>query len=117
MRKNFHQRNPPIRIMTKPKIRLMLNPLADGASVSAISGVPVDSGAMDGLGEGVIGMGLGVCVGAVVAVAGGVTRRRNFCSGRITDVEFSPFQVIRSESETSYSPAIQKSVSPLWTIW
>ena len=117
MRKNFHQRNPPIRIMAKPKMRLRLNPLADAVSVSAISGVPVDSGVMDGLGEGVIGMGLGVCVGAVVAVAGGVTSRRSFCPGRITDAEFSPFQVMRSASETLYSPAIQKSVSPLWTIW
>ena len=80
--------------MIKPKIRPRLSPRGDEVSVSATSGVPVGRGVMDGLGEGVIGMGLGVCVCAAVAVAGGVTRRSNFCSGRMTDVASSPFQAI-----------------------
>ena len=50
---------------------------------------------MDG-GEGVVVGGLGVSV----AVAGGVTRSSNFCSGRMTEVLFSPFQAIRSASGT-----------------
>ena len=114
MRENLHQSNPPIITVVRPKIRLRPNPDRDGDSVAVTVGVPVGGGGgMDGLGEGVIVGGLGVSVG----VAGGVTRRSNFCSGRITEVLPSPFQAIRSESGTSYRLAIQKSVSPLWTVW
>ena len=84
-------------------------------SVAVTGGVPIGGDVvMDGLGEGVLGIGLGVWV--AVAVGGGVTRRSNFCSGRMTEVAFSPFQVIRSASGTSYRPAIHESVSPLWTV-
>ena len=102
--------------MARPAIRLRLIPLDDAERVSATSGVPVDVGVMNGLGEGVKGVGVRVGVSKAVAVAGGVTSRRSFCPGRITDVALSPFQVIRLLNETSYSPAIQKSVSPLWTV-
>ena len=114
MRPNIHHRNPPIRIMARPAIRLGLNPRGD--SVLPTIGVPVDVGVTDGLGEGVNGVGVRVAVSKVVAVVGGVKRRRSFCPGRMTDAASSPFQVIRFDSETSYSPAIQKSVSPLWTV-
>ena len=70
---------------------------------------------MEGEGEGVTAIGVGVCV--PVGVAGGVTRRSNFCSGRMTEVLLSPFQAIRSASGISYRPAIHESVSPLWTVW
>ena len=63
------------------------------------SGVSVDSG--DGvivdIGDGVIVIELGVSV----AVAGGVTRRTNFCPGKMTEELFSPFQAIKSASGTS----------------
>ena len=77
------------------------------------TGVPVSEGVMDGRGEGVdIAVGLGVSVG----VAGGATSRSNFCSGRITEVASSPFQLIKSEREIPYSLAIHESVSPLRTV-
>ena len=96
MRENFHQSNPPIRIIVTPKIRL--SPDLRGDSVAVTSGVPVgDSGLMDGAREGVTVMGLGVNV----AVAGGVTRRTNFCPGKMTEVLFNPFQAIKSASGTS----------------
>jgi len=85
--------------MITTNIRLKPNPLGDGDRVSVTSGVPVGDGVMDGLGEGEIAIGLGVCV--AVAVAGGVTSRSNFCSGRMTEALFSPFQAIRSASGTS----------------
>src|SRR5687767_14484899 len=96
-------------------LNIRLSPNLRGESVSVIGGVPVGDGVMDGLREGEIAIGLGVCV--AVAVAGGVTRRSNFCSGRMTEVIFSPFQAIRSGSGTSYRPAIHESVSPLRTVW
>ena len=46
----------------------------------------------EGEGDTVIVTGAGV----YVAVTGGVTRRSNFCSGRMTEMLFSPFQAIRS---------------------
>ena len=62
------------------------------------SGVAVgDEVMMDRLGDGVIVIGLGVSV----AVAGGVTRRTNFCPGKMTEVLFSPFQAIKSASGIS----------------
>ena len=97
MRENLHQSDPPIRRMITPIIRLRPNPLGDGDSVSMTGGIRVGDGVMDGLGEGVIVIGL--CV--AVAVAGGVTRSSNFCSGRMTEVLFSPFQAIKSASGTS----------------
>ena len=75
-------------------------------------GVPVGGIVLDGLGEGVIVGGLGVSVG----VTGSVTRRSNFCSGRMTEALFSPFHAIKSASGTSYRSAIHESVSPLWTV-
>jgi len=99
--------------MVTPTIRL--RPGLRGDSVSVTGGVPISGdGGMDGLGEGVLGIGLDVWV--AVAVGGGLTRRSNFCSGRITEVAFSPFQVIRAASGTSYRPAIHESVSPHWTV-
>jgi len=79
LRENLHQSNPPITRVVTPKIRLRPNPLGDGDSASVTSGVPVGDEVimMDGLGEGVIVIGLGVNV----AVAGGVTRSTNFCPG------------------------------------
>ena len=76
-------------------------------------GVPVGGVVLDALGEGVIVGGLGVSVG----VAGSDTRRSNFCSGRMTEALFNPFQAIRSDSGTSYRSAIHESVSPLCTVW
>ena len=70
-----------------------------GGSVAMTAGVSIGDGVRDGLGEGVIPAGLGV--GVAVGVAGGVTRRSNFCSGRMTDVLFGPFQAIKSASGTS----------------
>ena len=114
MRENLHQSNPPITIILTPKIRLRPNPLEDGDSVAVTGGVPVGGGGvLEGLGESGIVIGLGVSVG----VAGGVTRRSNFCSGRMTEALFNPFQAIRSASGTSYKPAIHESVSPLRTVW
>src|SRR5215213_7246145 len=78
---------------------------------AASVGVPVGDGVPDGLGKGVIVTGPGVSVG----VAGGVTSRSSFCSGRMTEALFSPFQVIRSASGTAYQPAIHDRVSPPWT--
>ena len=63
--------------MVRPKIRLRLSPRGD--SVSVTSGVSVDGGVMDGLGEGVTGMGVRVGVSKAVAVAGGVMSRSSFC--------------------------------------
>ena len=97
-----------------PKIRLRPNPFGDEDSVAVTGGVPVGAGnVMDGLGVGAIVVGVGVSV----AVAGRVTRRINFCPGKMTEALFSPFQAIKSASGTSYRPAIHKSVSPLWTAW
>lgn len=97
LRENLHHSNPPMPIARAitPKIRPKLD--LRGDSVAATIGVPVGDGVMDGLGAGVIVAGPGVNV----AVAGGVMRRSIFCSGRMTEVLFSPFQLIRSESETS----------------
>ena len=96
MRENLHQSEPPIRRMIT-NIRLSPNPPGDGESVSVTGAVTVGDGVMDGGGDGVVVGGLGVNV----AVAGGVARRSNFCSGRMTEVLFSPFQAIRSASGTS----------------
>ena len=96
LRKNLHQSHPPIRIVITPKIRP--RPSLRGERVVVTGGVAVGrGGVMDGLGEGVIVTGLGVSVG----VAGGVTSRSNFWSGRMTDALFSPFQAIRSASGIS----------------
>ena len=81
------------------------------------SGVPVGGGAADGVADGVIGSGIKVGVCTAVAVGGGVTSSSNFCPGRMTELVSNPFQAIRFVSEISYSPEIQKSVSPLWTVW
>jgi hypothetical protein len=86
--------------MTTPKITLKPDLDLRGESVAVTGGVPVGAGGVkDGEGEGVIVAGLGVDV----AVAGGVTRRSNFWPGRMTEVLFSPFQVISSVSEISYN--------------
>ena len=74
--------------------------------------VPVGDGVRVGRGAGVNVAGLGVSV----AVAGGATRRSNFCSGRMTEEAFSPVQDIRSARGISYRLAIQESVSPLRTV-
>ena len=93
-------------------MRPRLDPRVD--VLFAGSSVPVGWGGIkDGLGDGVIVAGLGVDV----AVAGGATRRINFCSGRMTEILFSPFQAIKSASGMLYTPAIHESVSPLWTVW
>ena len=90
------------------------DPRGDGNRVAVTAGVPVGGGeAMEGEGDGVAVGGFGVSV----TVAGGVTRRSNFCSGRMMEVLFSPFQNIRSASGTSYRSAIHESVSPLRTVW
>ena len=86
--------------------------LREGSGV-AIGAVSVGGAwVLDGDGEGMILVGLGVNV----VVAGGVTSRTIFCPGRMTEVLFFPFQVIRSASGILYWSAIQKSVSPLWTV-
>ena len=72
---------------------------------------------MNGLADGVTGAGGRVGVSMAVAVGGGVTSSSNFGPGRMTEAASNPFQTIKSESEMSYSPDIQKSVSPLWTVW
>ena len=72
-----------------------------------------DDGVMVGEGKGVVVGGPAVNVG----VAGGATSRTNFCSGRMTEAAFSPFQAIRSVRDISYRLAIHESVSPLWTVW
>ena len=114
MRENLHQSDPPITIMSTTNITPIPTLREDGGSVSATTGVPVgDGAAMVGEGDGVVVAGAGV----KVAVAGGVTSRSSFCSGRMTEALLSPFQDIRSASETSYQPAIHESVSPLWTVW
>ena len=96
MRANLHQSNPTITTVIRPNITP--SPDRRGDSVSVTSGVPVASGEVRvGLGEGVVVGGPSVAV----AVAGGVTRRINFCSGRMTEALFSPFQAIRSASGTS----------------
>ncbi len=78
--------------------------------MGATVGVAVGGrGVMVGEGEGVAVGGPGVNVG----VAGGATLRTSFCSGRMTDAAFSPFQAIRSAREISYQLAIQERVSPL----
>ena len=116
MRANLHQSKPPITRTITPKINIRLNPR--GVSVSAASGVCVGGGGVrDGIANGVTGAGGRVGVSMAVAVAGGVTSSSNLCPGRMTDAASNPFHAIRSVSETSYSPEIQKSVSPLWTVW
>ena len=73
MPENLHHSNPPITIVSTPRIRGTLD--LRGDSVAASVGVTVaGDGVMDGLGDGVIVTGLGVNV----AVAGGATRRSNF---------------------------------------
>jgi hypothetical protein len=98
-------------MMLTPKMRP--SPDLRGGAVEVIGAVAVGDGVMDGLGVGVTVTGLGVSVD----VAGGATRRSNFCPGRITDALFNPFQAIRSASGTPYQPAIHESVSPLLTVW
>ena len=111
-----HQSSPPITITITPKIRLRLN--LRGVSVSAASGVCVGGGGVrDEVADGVTGIGVRVGVSMAVAVGGGVTSSSSFCPGRITEAASNPFQAMRFVSETSYSPDIQKSVSPLWTVW
>ena len=95
MRENLHQSNPPIRIVVKPRISLKSKRRGDFETGSG--GVAVGDGVRDGLGEGVIVTGLGV----EVAVAGGVTGRSNFWSGRMMEALFSPFDAMRSASGTS----------------
>ena len=66
-----------------------------------------------------VGKGEGVFVGMPRVgdgVTGSVTSRSNFWPEKIMEVLFNPFQFIRSESGTSYRPAIYESVSPLWTV-
>ncbi len=75
-------------------------------------GVPVGGGVMEGEGVGRIEVGLGVEVG----VTGGATIRIIFCSGRMTEAAFNPFQAIKSASGISYRLAIHESVSPLRTV-
>ena len=114
MRANLHQSNPPTTIVITTKVRPRPNLLVNGDCVAgrvAVGGGDV----MDGLGEGVPAVGLGV--GVAVGVAGGVTSSSNFCSGRMMEVLSSPFQAIRSERGTSYRLAIHESVSPLRTVW
>ena len=94
LRENLHQSNPPITTMVTPRIRPRFTP--GGESGAVTGGVTVGEGGREGEGDGVIVTGLGVNV----AVAGGVTSRSNFCSGRITEAAFRPFQVIRSASGT-----------------
>ena len=114
MRPNLHQRNPPIRIIARPRIKLGLS--LPGKTVSITSGVPV--GAAEGRIVGVReGVAEAVCVGKAVDVGGGVTRRSNLFPARITESAESPFHIIRSANETAYSPAIPESVSPLWMVW
>lgn len=86
----------------------------DEDCVATTVGVSVGGGGVaDGLGEGVIVTGPGVSVG----VAGGVTSKTNFSSGRMTEAAFSPFHAIKSASEMLYQAAIHESVSPVCTVW
>ena len=118
MRENLHQNTPPVTRTIAPKIRIRLNPLGDEVSVSVTSGACVGGGGVrDGIADGVTGAGGRVGVSMAVAVGGGVTSSSSFCPGRMTELVSSPFQAIRFVSETSYRPEIQKSVSPLWTVW
>ena len=55
-----------------------------------------------------------VGLGVKVTVAGGVTSNSNFSPEKIMESLVNPFQLIRSASGISYSPAIYESVSPLW---
>lgn len=112
LRETFHQSRPPAAITITPEKIMMLN-LLPGDSVFVSEGVAVsDTGVTDGEGEGVVVAGAGVNV----TVAGGVTSRSNFCSVRMMEVLFSPFQFIKSESGTAYRPAMYESVSPLCTV-
>lgn len=73
-------------------------PALDEDSVEVTVGVAVGGGEVRvGEGEEVTVGGPGVNVG----VAGGATIRINFCSGRMTEAAFSPFQAIRSERDIS----------------
>ena len=114
MRANLRQSKPPITRTITPKINIRLNPR--GVSVSVTSGVCVGGGVVDGIADGVTGAGGRVGVSIAVAVGGGMTSSSNLCPGRMTEAASNPFQAIKFESETSYSPDIQKSVSPLWTV-
>src|SRR5258706_7785439 len=114
LRPNLHQINPPMKMITRTKIRPRRNPPSESVSVTA--GVAVGVGAMDGLGESRIGMDVRVCVGKGVAVGGGGTRRNSFCPEKITESALSPFHALRSASETSYPLAIPKRASPLWIL-
>jgi len=74
-------------------IKTRPSPIRDAKDdrVAATVGVSVWAGRVtEGEGDGVIVTGLGVSVG----VAGGVTSRTNFWSGRMTEAAFSPFQAI-----------------------
>lgn len=89
-------------------------PLDD--SVWTGSSVSVGDGIVDAVGEGGMVVGVRVCVDGRVAVGGGVMRRSNFCPSRITESVVNPFHVISSVNETSYTPAMPESVSPIWIV-
>lgn len=111
---NLHQSNPPIPRTATTKISSI--PTPPEAFARATGCVAVGDGVKDGLGEGVTATSVEVGVCGAVAVAGGVTIRSNFCSGRMTEALFNPFQDIKSAREMPYQPAIHESVSPLLTI-
>jgi hypothetical protein len=111
LREKIHHAKPPITRTVTPSIKPRLDPTDD--SVAVTDGVTVGGvGVMEGEGVGRIEVGVGVNV----AVTGGATNSTNFCSGRITEAAFKPFQAIRSASCISYRLAIQESVSPLRTV-
>ena len=72
-------------------------------------GVGVDGGGDVAVAVEVTGAGVGVFV------AGGVTCKINFWSGRRIEDEFKPFQAISSFTLISYRLAIHDNVSPLAT--
>lgn len=112
MREILHQSIPPIARIAAPQKRPKSIPLDE--FVSGPGAVSVGDGVTDGARDAVAVGGSGVW--EAVAVAGGVTSRSNFCSGRMMEVLLNPFHLIKSESGISYKPAIHKSVSPLWTV-
>src|SRR5260221_11421739 len=104
LRPNLHQINPPMKMITRTKIRPRRNPPSESVSVTA--GVAVGVGAMDGLGESRIGVDVRVGVGKGGAVGGGVTRRSRFWAEKIKESPLSQCLVIRDASETPYPRAI-----------